>query len=94
MRRYYFHLHAPSGVSRDATGVRLPDMAAAVREAIRAAGYIVRAPAKEPHTDWRGWRIEVVDDLGQPCFTLPFENALQRAASGGGRLKDGTRGKS
>lgn len=70
--------------------MRLPDMAAAVQETIRAALYIVRAPTQTPISDWRGWRIEVVDELGQPCFTMPFEIALQRLVSGDGRLKGRT----
>ncbi len=78
MKRYYFHLASPHGRSEDTTGIRLPDMAAAVEEAIRAALLIVRAPSQTPATDWRGWRIEVTDQGGVPVFTMPVDNALAR----------------
>jgi hypothetical protein len=78
MKRYYFHLASPHGRSDDRAGIRLPDMAAAVEEAIRAALLIIRTPSQTPTTDWRGWRIEVTDQGGVPVFTMPFENALMR----------------
>jgi hypothetical protein len=81
--RYFFHLHSPAGISRDAVGIVLPDVAGAISEAIRAATYIIRTPTKDTRSDWRGWRIEVTDDKAQPCFTMPFESALQRLVSSG-----------
>ena len=74
MPRFFFHLYDDMTVIDD-TGVELPDMAAALREAIRNA----RSIAAEQVVDGLlhlNHRIEVEDEIGMPVLTLPFRDAF------------------
>ncbi len=77
MPRFYFHVHDGRDVP-DPYGVELPDQEAARREAIRAAGEMLR--------DWSGklpigseWRMNVTDGAGHPVLTLRFTTEEHQA---------------
>ena len=70
MQRYYFHVHDGSA-QPDAEGLGLPSRDAAWSEAVRSCGEMLRDIDGEFGRNTE-WRMEVVDGLGQPVFTLRF----------------------
>lgn len=74
MHRYFFHLHSPGQCLRDNEGATLPDLRAAVEEAVKAARFFMRVPKGDQPKPWRGWSIEASDEQGNPIFLLPFDS--------------------
>ena len=70
MRRYYFHLYQGEHALLDHTGLLLPDLASAMREAREAAHIGIDLAA----CDQSGWRIEVADERGTRLITYHFPN--------------------
>ena len=72
MKRYFFHLRAPSGLSPDEVGIVLPDEADAMTEAVKAVRHIVRASPGKGAADWIGWSVQVVSE-DKSVLSLPFD---------------------
>jgi hypothetical protein len=72
MPRYYFSL-ANGRNFTDVDGLELPDVEAALGEAIGFASDLMRLePARR---DWSDWVVQVTDENQKPVFNLPFLDA-------------------
>jgi hypothetical protein len=75
--RYYFNLTDGEEEIRDEEGIELSDVDAAVHSAIQAIKEI-RQEDTSAADEWRGWRLEIVDDSGQLIESIsldtPFRN--------------------
>ena len=72
MLRFFFHVHDGQDFP-DTEGSKLPNLAAAQSEAIRASGDMLRGH-KGGADFWTGddWTMNVVDEMGQRVLTLRF----------------------
>jgi hypothetical protein len=75
MPRFYFHLYNDE-IVRDEEGLDLPDMDAARDEAMRAARELIGEEAKRGQVTL-SHRIEVEDEIGLPCFTIRYRDAVE-----------------
>jgi hypothetical protein len=73
MPLYYFHIRNGDKLERDPDGMELPDMDAALAEALTVA----RELLGEISDLGREAVIEVADEAGQTLLTLPFSDAIQ-----------------
>ena len=71
MALYCFHVRTDAGFVPDAEGVELPDLASALREALRSA-HEFRSEAEAPCT----MRFEIADSSGQVVLTVPIKEAI------------------
>ena len=74
MPRFYFHIRGPDHSCLDSEGVELVDAAAAFRHAMEDARDLVGQciwDIKDPAQ----WRIEIVDEIGEPLFVVRLSEA-------------------
>ncbi|MEZ2330661.1 hypothetical protein AB6802_13145 [Mesorhizobium sp. RCC_202] len=71
MPNYYFHVDNGE-FSPDTDGVDLPDLNAAYREAVRAAGEIINESNRSFWEHMMPWMMNVTDDENRLLFTLQF----------------------
>lgn len=74
MPRFLFHLYNDE-ITRDEEGLELPDMDAARAEALKAARALIGEEARLGKVNL-SHRIEVEDEIGLPCFTIRFRDAI------------------
>ena len=74
MTEVYFHCsNARQKTLIDGYRVEVGDLV----EAHDYAACVMRALIMEPRVeDWRGWVMQVADDMGDEIFTLPFTSVL------------------
>lgn len=75
--RCYFHPVSCDGAIFDATGIEVVDFAAAEAEALRAIQELREEDGDEA---WRGWQLNVSDQLGCLLLTLPLAPTAGAAA--------------
>ena len=78
MPRYYFHVRAGSGLTRDPDGADLPDIDAARKQAIKMAcrAWSERPPESTDNDD----AFEIADESGQVVLKVPFSEAFAERA--------------
>jgi hypothetical protein len=73
--RVYFHLVGEDGKVLDDTGIEVPDVAVAEREALVAIQEL-RQEVDHSDEEWRGWWLEAVDSRGRILFCMPLDAAI------------------
>jgi hypothetical protein len=73
--RFYFHQSTRDGMVEDPDGSDLPDLAAAVAEALIAARHLW-AEAILQERDRGGESFEITDEDGRLLISVPLRNAL------------------
>jgi hypothetical protein len=76
MRRYHFNVFNDF-TSLDDEGRELPDIAAAVDEAIRSARELIGHEIMAGRTIHRSHRIEIADDAGSILHTVRFGDIVR-----------------
>jgi uncharacterized protein DUF6894 len=74
--RYYFHLTDGQDAIRDEDGIEVANLAAALIYATEAIEELRREMSSSSE-EWEGWRLEIVDSLGQLAQSLPLEVPVQ-----------------
>lgn len=72
LARYYFNLTDGDAVIRDAEGVEVSSIQAAVLSAMTAVEEL-RAQAPTDSGEWQGWRLEIVDASGRAVQVIPLD---------------------
>ncbi len=72
--RYYFNLTDGDAVIRDDDGIEVPDARVALIHAFEAIEEL-RHEGTSPADEWQGWRIDIVDGLGNLIQSLPLDSA-------------------
>lgn len=73
MTKVYFHCSHAEEVLVDQRGAIVSDL----MEAPGLAASVVRSLARaRNHEDWRGWILQVSNDLGDELFIVPFAFVL------------------
>ena len=75
MPRFLFHLYNDE-ITRDEEGQDFPDFESAQRAAFEAARAMIGEEARLGKVNL-SHRIEVEDEIGLPCFTVRFRDAIQ-----------------
>lgn len=75
MPLFLFHIYNGE-ITRDEEGQDLPDFEAARRVAIKAAREMIGEEARHGKVNL-SHRIEVEDEIGLPCFTIRFRDAIE-----------------
>ena len=73
MTEVYFHCSNADQLLVDSRGATVRDLSEACAHALRLVHSMMTAPNTE---DWRGWELQVTDDLGEEIFVIPFASAL------------------
>ncbi len=73
MPRYYFHVTDGRVPTIDDDGTVLPNVGAARREAIKAAGGMLASGEADGMLRGMPWHMTVADDSGKTVFSLSFE---------------------
>ncbi len=68
MPRYYFHLRNQDDLLEDHEGMELPDLKAALEEALRADRELTLEPA-----GIYGLEFEITDSAGKPLLKVPVQ---------------------
>ncbi len=68
---YFIHFTSADDRYEDLEGVDLPDDEAARDYAILDARYLMDEGFAD-RSDWPGWKVEVVDEVGQRLLSLTF----------------------
>lgn len=76
MPRYYFHVHAPSGVARDHEGADFSDLEEARAEALACACDLAAERLRAIDLNARH-AVEIADDTGAVLETLAVETILK-----------------
>ncbi|WP_141245109.1 hypothetical protein [Mesorhizobium sp. WSM3860] len=71
MPRYFFHVDNGEFIP-DQAGIDLPDLNAARREAVRAAGQMIDDSQQSFWEHMTPWNMHVTDDDSRLLFTLQF----------------------
>jgi hypothetical protein len=74
--RYYFNLTNDHEVIHDDEGMELSDLRSAVTSAIEAIRELKGEDPLSSH-EWRGWRLEIVDEAGQIVQSISLEAPFQ-----------------
>jgi len=77
MPRYFFHLRNDNGEAEDETGQELPDLEAARRRALKAAGEIIAEELAQGRDRVR-IAIDIEDEGGRRMLTLPLRSFRSR----------------
>ena len=75
MTEVYFHCSNADQLLIDSRGSTVSDFSDACAQALRLVHSMMTAPNTE---DWRGWQLQVTDDLGEEILVIPFASALGR----------------
>lgn len=75
MPRYFFHIDDGKFIP-DHTGVDLPDLAAARKEALSASGAMINDLDSSFWEQRSPWNMQVTDERGRLLFTLTFGHYL------------------
>ena len=71
---YYFNIRSARTLMDDPEGVTLPDLKAALHEALTLASQSL-AEGYHQGEDRRGWRVEIMDRANQHLMTVAFTEA-------------------
>jgi hypothetical protein len=74
--RYYFNIRSDRALIPDTKGRALPDLAAALREALALAQASIEE-GKHIGQDRRSWRVKILDQAHEHVMTLVFAEAYQ-----------------
>ncbi len=74
--RYYFNIRSDRALIEDTKGRTLPDLAAALQEALALAQASIEE-GKHIGQDRRSWRVEIMDQAHEHVMTLVFAEAYQ-----------------
>jgi hypothetical protein len=77
MARFYFHTRRGDEIAKDCEGSKLPDLAAARKEALATAREIV-ADAVKSGKDRTPDTLLIADANGREVMTVAFKDALPR----------------
>lgn len=72
MPRYYIDVHSHFGTDEDPTGLELPDVAAAKREALKLAGRLMEGWAGRQPAYCSEITIEIVGEDFRPVMAIPY----------------------
>lgn len=73
MTEVYFHYSNADQFLIDSRGATVNDLTEACAHAERLVRTMMMTPNAE---DWRGWKLQVTDDLGDEIFAIPFSSAI------------------
>jgi hypothetical protein len=73
MTEVYFHCSNADQLLVDSRGATVSNLSEACAHALRLVHSMMMTPNTE---DWRGWELQVTDDLGEEIFVIPFASAL------------------
>jgi hypothetical protein len=73
---YYFNIRSDRALIQDTKGCALPDLEAALQEAIALAHTSI-AEGNRIGQDRRSWRVEIMDQAQEHVMTLVFAEAYQ-----------------
>lgn len=78
--RYCFNLTNGEEVIHDEEGIQLSDIQAALAAAVEVIRELL---AEDPSTvdEWKGWRLEIVDEAGQVIESLSLDDPYSKNAS-------------
>ncbi len=74
--RYYFNIRSDRALIQDPKGRALPDLAAALQEALALAQASIEE-GKHIGQDRRSWRVEIMNQAHEHVMTLVFAEAYQ-----------------
>jgi hypothetical protein len=78
--RYFFNLTDGEDVIRDEDGIVVPDLHAALVEAMKAIEEL-RAEDPSAMAEWQGWWLEIIDHSGQTVQSIPLDRPLWKLPS-------------
>jgi len=70
--RYYFNLTNGKEIICDDKGLQLADINTVVAYAIKAIEEL-RTEVPSPSEEWLGWRMEIVNNIGEVVWVIPLE---------------------
>lgn len=79
MPRYFFNIRyrpGPAGLAVDPEGDELPNVNAAREHALAQARVMIERTRTDMVRDWMVCAFEVMDEDGQPVFTVPFSDTV------------------
>lgn len=80
LSRYYFNLTDGFEVIPDEIGIEVSDARSAMIHAFEAVEELRREANTSPD-EWKGWRLDILDDSGSLIHSLALDDAAQDPSS-------------